>query len=188
LTTTLYVPIGFVFINTGRRNKNKNKRWAACERLLRYLSHSGSRSDKGERGRHNAGACRRQRQVGQLALQLPGAAGAALQIRLVSNLLGRPCPGGKSHHKREHCHRCCSTQYSKALKHNCMKGKEIFLSAAQVLSRISILRARAIRIRVRFYKRYRTRFTPALGIFYFFFQEPLLPLLCKVYTHRNDDV
>lgn len=69
-----------------------------------------------------------------------------------------------------------------------MKGKEIFLSAAQVLSRISILRARAIRIRVRFYKRYRTRFTPALGIFYFFFQEPLLPLLCKVYTHRNDDV
>jgi hypothetical protein len=149
LTTTLYVPIDYVFINTGRRNKNKNKRWAACERLLRYLSHSGSRSDKRERGRHNAGACRRQRQVGELALQLPGAASAALQIRLVPNLLGRPCPGGKSHHKREHCHRCCSTQYSKALKHNCMKGKEIFLSAAQVLSRISILRARAIRIRVR---------------------------------------
>ncbi len=39
-----------------------------------------------------------------------------------------------------------------------------------------------------FYKRYRTRFTPALGIFYFFFQEPLPPLSCKVYTHRNDDV
>jgi len=112
-----------VFINTGRRNKNKKKRWAACERLLRYLSHSGSRSDKRERGRHNAGACRRQRQVGELALQLPGAAGAALQIRLVPNLFGRPCPGSKSHHKREHRHRCCSTQSSKALKQNCMKGK-----------------------------------------------------------------
>jgi hypothetical protein len=24
---------------------------------------------------------------------------------LVPNLLGRPCPEGKSHHKREHCHR-----------------------------------------------------------------------------------
>jgi len=78
LTATLYVPIGFVFINTGRRNKNKNKRWAAYERLLRYLSHSGSRSDKGERGRHNAGACRCQCQVGELALQLLGVASAAL--------------------------------------------------------------------------------------------------------------
>jgi len=57
-----------VFINIRRRNKNKNKKWVACERLLQYLSHSGSRNDKGERGRHNTGACHRQRQVGELAL------------------------------------------------------------------------------------------------------------------------
>ncbi len=69
------------------------------------MSHSENRSDKGERGRHNAEACRRQRQVGELALELPGVAGATLQIKLVPNLLGRPCPEGKSHHKREHCHR-----------------------------------------------------------------------------------
>jgi hypothetical protein len=59
-------------LHTYNANENpkvkQKKRVSSIKRRRRYLSNSRTGGDEREGGRHNAGACSRQRQVGKLAL------------------------------------------------------------------------------------------------------------------------